>query len=99
MSDLISRNALLLKLKEEVPNKWDADINYFICNAPSVEAVPVVHASWRGYNAENKDFLMDNGEPIFIVCSECACTVINNGSYVWNYCPDCGAKMDGKKVE
>ena len=67
--------------------------------ASSVDAVPVVHAEWRGYNAENKEFLMDNGEPVFIVCSECACTVINNGSYVWNYCPKCVAVMDGKKVE
>ena len=48
---------------------------------------------WIGYNADNSVWLRDDGEPIFLVCSECHRTVLNNGSADWNFCPNCGADM------
>lgn len=38
---LIDANALIKTLNEE-KIKYDADVNYFIMNAPTVDAVPVV---------------------------------------------------------
>lgn len=30
------------------------------------------------------------------VCSVCGCERINDHSTGWNYCPNCGAKMEGE---
>ena len=51
---------------------------------PTIEAEPVVHGRW----AED---LED------IICSECGCSwnLIDNCTETFNYCPNCGAKMDG----
>lgn len=49
---------------------------------------------WKGYNANDKNWQRDDGSPIFLICSECENTVINNGSAHWCFCPNCGAKME-----
>ena len=98
---LIDANALTDSLK-----KWLSDAavlcNVYIFNAiedcicevdamPTVDAVEVVHASWieDGYY----------GNPF--VCSHCGSEgcyygdCYNKTYYYTNYCPHCGAKMDG----
>lgn len=58
-----------------------------IDNAPTVDAVEVVHGWWvHHYN--------DSDEPIDDkwYCSECH--MCNDHKRTW-YCPNCGAKMDG----
>lgn len=61
-----------------------ADMVMLISEAPTIEAEPVVHGRW----AED---LED------IICSECGCSwnLIDNCTETFNYCPNCGAKMDG----
>ena len=57
-----------------------------IKNAPTIEAKPVVHGRWE--EASDGDG---------IVCPFCRtdfCTIIYDTEY-FNYCPNCGAKMDG----
>ena len=57
-----------------------------IDNADEVDAVEVVH----GHMVER---IVDHEFPAYKVfdCSECGCDV-----EIWhNYCPNCGAKMDG----
>ena len=56
-----------------------------IAIAPTVDIVPVVHGRWE----TNSD------RPDTLICSICKC-----GFDMWkhdphNYCPNCGAKMDG----
>lgn len=68
-------------------NRTDADdlIKYYIDSAPTVDAVPVVHAKWN---------LADDGDGI--VCSNCGedfCTIVYEEERML-YCPHCGAKMD-----
>ena len=57
-------------------------------NAPTVDAVPVVHGRWveDGYNNEKA------------VCSECGepCGTYVMGKPRDKYCKWCGARMDGK---
>ena len=100
MADLISRAAA-----RDVINTWGRkenedvrmDLLHNDLNAiPAVDAAPVVHAQWDGYNADYSDWLRDDGKPIFISCCVCNNVVLNNGSASWKYCPNCGAKMDGK---
>jgi len=49
---------------------------------------------WKFYGRET--WVRDDGKPVFIQCSECNATVINNGSAEWNFCPVCGADMRGE---
>ena len=56
-----------------------------IAIAPTVDVVPVQHGRWE----TNSD------RPDTLICSICKC-----GFDMWkhdphNYCPNCGAKMDG----
>lgn len=67
---------------------WNDAICHFK-TAPTIDAVPVVHGKW--------EWNTDNG---FYYCSKCQ-TVSpredQDGEYCDcpNYCPNCGAKMDG----
>ena len=56
-----------------------------IDNAPTVDAVEVVHGRWK--------------EPYFLylVCSECGTGYVKY--FDMNYCPNCGAKMDGERKD
>ena len=53
----------------------------FKINAPTVDAEPVRHGHW-----------IEAKYPLF-TCSECGATYQDIG-YGYNYCPNCGAKMD-----
>ena len=58
-----------------------------IQNLPTVDAVEVVHGRWE--KAKYHGFLR---------CSECKDVYIYDAWVAdgkWNYCPNCGAKMDG----
>lgn len=88
MSDLISRSALIERLKRE----WEMQDLYlpvhfidFVEDAPTVDAVPVVRGEWVCLEAEIGLF----------ECSECEHKILRAEC---NYCPNCGADMR-KKVE
>jgi hypothetical protein len=109
MNDLISRRDAINTLKEyeivESDNFTKTDLITMmtigtiancveaIVDLPSVEPEQK-RGKWVGYKAENKNWQRTDGSPIFLSCSECNETVMNNGSAHWNYCPNCGAKLD-----
>lgn len=57
--------------------------NHFIKNLPTADVAEVVHGEW-----------VDNGirDSMLSKCSVCGFPC---GAYTFNYCPNCGAKMDG----
>lgn len=65
---------------------------------PAADVAPVVHSYWEGYSCSQYMGTDEGGEPKwrdgrFYVCHNYKCrrkTVIKS-----NYCPNCGAKMDG----
>lgn len=57
-----------------------------IFTAPTADVAPVVHGKWQ---------MGESGCMYF--CSECELWVFPRESREWNYCPNCGAKMDGGK--
>ncbi len=65
-----------------------AEVRKLIEDAPTVDAVEVVHGRW-------KFACVHNGKPHY-KCTNChhAFPFANV-----NYCPNCGAKMDGDKHE
>ena len=76
--------------------KWCAmaEARMVIENLPSAQPKRKT-GKWNGYNADNPDWLRDDGSPVFLTCSECYGMVMNNGSAHWNFCPNCGADMRG----
>jgi hypothetical protein len=106
VGDLISRKALVKELLKErdryppmieerysfgvkAPSNFNMHIRGGIRKAlraaetaPSVDAEPVRHATWDS---------IDNGT---IRCSRCLCYYNLYRGFA-NYCPNCGAKMDG----
>lgn len=107
MADLISREAAcecIGKMIHEYREKDEYDLadgmilarRYGIKCLPAVDAVPVVHARWisypecLGYDGAYTDE--------HIVCSAChsVWNIIDNDTDGFDYCPTCGAKMDGE---
>jgi rubrerythrin len=59
---------------------------------PAVDAAPVVHGHWIDKTTTAK------GLSIYrFVCSACGHIFFNAGIDNFNFCPDCGARMDGAK--
>lgn len=61
-------------------------IRMAVGNAPTVDAVPVVHGRW-----EPSDY---NGFCLCSVCRDCYIDKTWTIGGKWRYCPTCGAKMD-----
>ena len=91
MAEYIDREALLLRIDCYGTNKFgmlDDDIRAFIKAQPAADVAPVRHGRWE--EASDGDG---------IVCPFCRtdfCTIIYDTEY-FNYCPNCGAKMDEKE--
>ena len=99
MPELIDRHALLKKVYEHpqerermTDGEWCRKCIY---EAPTIDAEPVRHGRWLQYSR--------NTEETYIECSECCVSsrprhlqmVTRTGSGLPDYCPNCGARMDG----
>ena len=65
-----------------------ADVIDILSDMPTVDAVEVVHGRW-----EKRTDVFG-----FVRCSNCHdCNIYDDWAdgKKWNYCPNCGAKMDG----
>ena len=82
---LIDADALAVKLKRlqsQVSSTSAMEIAEYIdrINAqPTIEAAPVVHGRWIGFHG-------------YYECSLCGSEMGTRDG--WNYCPNCGARMD-----
>ena len=81
MAEYIEREAAI----ESLHVALDSAINA-LRNAPSVDVSPVVHGRWIEQEKYTFGTMYD--------CSICGNRILDNG-HPWNYCPNCGAKMDG----
>lgn len=79
---LIDADVLKFEFMENGDDHTGYEIHEVIDNAPTVDAIEIVHAYWiwDGYDYEKP-----------WTCSKCRC----HSESETNYCPDCGAKMDG----
>lgn len=93
-NDLISRSALLEKVhlvagEGSSGRVYVSDINA----APAVDAEPVRHGQWIG-----DDTVYCGAGKRWYKCTSCNERVFTavKGSKGYRFCPNCGAKMDGK---
>lgn len=86
MAEYIEREAAIAAL----PVAWDSAVDA-LRNAPAADVAPVVHGSWIA----QEDWGMDT----YYTCSACKEDFVTDDGTptdnLWNYCPHCGAKMDG----
>ncbi len=91
---LIDANAL----KPEMEILYAADMYLvlsIIDNAPTIEAEPIRHGWWIPTEYDSyagSDPVWDKYE-----CSECGREHIGEEDTLTAFCPDCGARMDGKE--
>ena len=59
---------------------------------PTVDAVPVAHGRWD----DSGRYTFPSGSTA-VRCTNCGCALTESEYHLnnWNYCPVCGAKMDG----
>jgi len=95
-NDLISRNALLKEFRDfkdmDCPSGHTITADYmieYVENVPAVEAEAVRHGRWIAENIRKKSYLRQ--------CSACNKIAYFCGTGCsYNYCPNCGAKMDAE---
>ena len=92
---LISAKRLKLAIRDDlnIGGKQYALIKKYIDEATSVDAVEVVHGRWI--------MGIDEADYDYGVCSVCGFAEREHFPtlYTPNYCPNCGAKMDGERKD
>ena len=87
---LIDANELMSNIhfydEQQKNDVWrTSDIEALLAEQPTVDAVEVKHGRWN----IDKSFM-----PFISTCSQCGATYTVDGAFDWNYCPQCGARMD-----
>ena len=84
MAEYIEREAAI----EAVKHAWAKGLepSQYIEIIPAADVAPVVHGRWIEQEKYTFGVMYD--------CSICDNRILDNG-HSWNYCPNCGAKMDG----
>ncbi len=83
MAEYIEREALMRNLKHFAPEQLTPLIESLIQKQPAADVAEVRHGEWI------------YGEFDIPQCSECGKEVLPN--QISKHCPDCGAKMDGRR--
>ena len=95
MAEYIEREALIERLKFKRDTDTDVYKNKYrglesaiaqVKKAPAADVVEVKHGRWN-----IKYPLRECG-----CCGEIYTELGGNGGKAWNYCPNCGARMDGE---
>lgn len=99
MAEYIEREALITKFKKMelgehgLVERLFADGVYAVIAAfPAADVAPVVHGRWD----DSGRYTFPSGA-VAVRCTNCGCALTESEyrMFNWNYCPVCGAKMDG----
>ena len=94
MAEYIEREAVidLITRRYENPEICAQEIN----SIPAADVVPVVHGRWD----DSGRYTFPSGSTA-VRCTNCGCALTEGEYHLnnWNYCPVCGAKMDGARLE
>lgn len=113
MDDYISRQAAIDKINERqrkliycfgFENDMVKIMNIaknIITAIPAADAVPVVHGRWIPHREKSREYIgtvLVHVRYDYWLCDTCGYRV-ENGQPMYNFCPNCGAKMDGERKE
>lgn len=93
-----AREASRQAITEPTQEKWNnilaerSAFKYDITQMPTIDAVPVKHGEWMPIQKQPYFRKHYSDE---VSCSLCH----KKGHTAWNYCPNCGAKMDGERKD
>ena len=83
MAEYIEREKLLRDINHY--HLSDGKFQHWVEVQPAADVAPVVHGRWIERERYTFGVMYD--------CSICDNRILDNG-HSWNYCPNCGAKMD-----
>lgn len=94
--DADALKALIIRRRKEAKTLTGIDMVMVIDDAPTVDAVPVVHGRWISDEAYGHIKVIDGIPNGSCICSVCGKWLTGSDEYdvYGNYCPACGAKMD-----
>lgn len=90
---LIDADKFILVLMDASLSSVDEDtILDLVDSVPIVDVAPVVHGRWD----DSGRYTFPGGSTA-VRCTNCGCALTVSEYHLnnWNYCPVCGAKMDG----
>lgn len=92
-ADAFLKDILTAGIGKTIIEYSESDIGYMIRKRPTIDAAPVKHGRW-----DDSGRYVFPGGSIAVRCSECGCSLTASEYKLnkWNYCPVCGAKMDGE---
>ena len=88
MTEYINTTTLLKEIDHAFHTDiiWKKDVINLIINLPVADVTPVLHGRWIEQEKYTFGVMYD--------CSICGDRILDNG-HSWNYCPNCGCRMDG----
>lgn len=92
MTEYIERDAALRVTHIMRPE--DEDLKSAISNIPAADVVPVRHGQWISWEKAN-NFIPSPDRHECSVCHDAAQVLVNGLELLSDYCPNCGAIMDG----
>ena len=107
MDEYIKREAAICEIEQINPvdygAMWDYEAHHYageclrdckeaIDSIPAADVAPVVHGRWD----DSGRYTFPSGSTA-VRCTNCGCALTESEYHLnnWNYCPACGAKMDG----
>lgn len=95
MSDYIAREEAktALNIEAEISTAAQKALEDAIDGIPAADMAPVVHGRWIEYTKVIIPEPYNKWEQAW-KCSECG---FNDGFVAYNFCPNCGARMDGEE--
>lgn len=81
--EALARKYFSLAKTPDENRRFEAEIKYYLSILPAADVAPVRHGEWQEING-------------IFSCSRCGYSFEHEG-YIpfFNYCPNCGARMDG----
>lgn len=101
MTDYIKRKTALEDFERcnaENPNWTPQRVKTLLLRQPAADVAPVVpaqweEADWREYDAQSCETI--RYPKAAIVCTNCRCAFKKDALWKRDFCPSCGAKMNG----
>ena len=91
------RKMAMLEMAYTMETETDAAVVLrMIDDAPAADVAPVVHGWWD----DSGRYTFPSGSTA-VRCTNCGCALTESEYHLnnWNYCPVCGAKMDGERKD